>query len=69
MIASDRASSEHFAMPEAAILRHEVVDYVLPLGDIATRLAELVVALQSRSDTPDPADPLPADPESVETVS
>lgn len=69
VIASDRASSEHFAMPEAAILRDEVVDYVLPLGDIATRLAELVVALQPRSDTPDPADPLPADPESVETVS
>jgi two-component system chemotaxis response regulator CheB len=42
VILSDRASSEHFSMPGAAIGRDEVVDHVVPLGDIARLLVTLL---------------------------
>jgi two-component system chemotaxis response regulator CheB len=42
VIAADRESSAHFAMPEAAIGRDDAVDYVLPVDDIPGRLVELV---------------------------
>jgi two-component system chemotaxis response regulator CheB len=42
VVASDELSSEHYAMPEAAIGRDDVVDYVLPLKAIADALVELV---------------------------
>ncbi len=41
VIASDRESSEVFDMPEAAIGRHDAVDYVVPVE----RIAELLVSL------------------------
>lgn len=41
VIASDRASSEDFRMPEAAIGRGDTVDYVVPVD----RVAELLVSL------------------------
>ena len=40
-IAQDRATSEHFSMPAAAI-RTGCIDFVLPLGGIAPALRELV---------------------------
>jgi two-component system, chemotaxis family, protein-glutamate methylesterase/glutaminase len=42
VIAADRASSEHFSMPEAAIGRHDAVDYVLPVERIPAVLQQLV---------------------------
>ena len=42
MIASDRASSENVAMPQATITRDAAVDHVAPLDDITGRLVELV---------------------------
>jgi two-component system chemotaxis response regulator CheB len=42
VIASDRASSLHFAMPEAAIARDDAVDRVLPLADIGPYLVRHV---------------------------
>ena len=44
VIAADQASSEHFAMPAAAIARDDAVDYVLPVDRIATVLQQLVSA-------------------------
>jgi two-component system chemotaxis response regulator CheB len=41
VIASDRASSTHFDMPEASIERDEVVDHVLPVDDIPPFLVAL----------------------------
>jgi two-component system, chemotaxis family, protein-glutamate methylesterase/glutaminase len=40
VLASDRASSEHFAMPQAAIGRDDAVDHVLPVTQIAPFLCE-----------------------------
>jgi two-component system chemotaxis response regulator CheB len=42
VIASDKRTSEHYAMPAAAIGRDDAVDLVLPLEDIAAALVELV---------------------------
>jgi two-component system chemotaxis response regulator CheB len=42
VLASDETSSEHFAMPAAAIERDDVVDYVLPVTEIAPALVALV---------------------------
>jgi two-component system chemotaxis response regulator CheB len=42
VIAADRASSEFFSMPEAAIGRDEIVDHVAPAGQIAALLAKLL---------------------------
>ena len=42
VIAADRASSEYFGMPEAAIGRDDAVDYILPVTQIADRLETLV---------------------------
>ncbi|MDD7939593.1 chemotaxis protein CheB [Actinomycetospora lutea] len=42
VLAADRASSAHFAMPEAAIGRDDAVDLVLPVGEIAAALVDLV---------------------------
>jgi two-component system chemotaxis response regulator CheB len=44
VLASDKESSQHFAMPEAAIARDDVVDYVLRVDDIADCLASLLDA-------------------------
>lgn len=41
VIASDETSSTEFSMPAATIGRSTVVDYVLPLSDIAARLVTL----------------------------
>ena len=41
VIAADKASSAHFAMPEAAISRDDAVDYVLPTDDIPALLVSL----------------------------
>ena len=40
VIASDEATSEVFAMPDAAIARDHAVDFILPLDQIAARLVE-----------------------------
>ena len=48
-MAVDEASSEHFAMPAAAISRDEIVDRVLPVGQIAPLLCEFVEAGRARS--------------------
>ena len=42
VVASDRATSGHFAMPLAAIRRDNVVDWVLPLQRIAPALVSIV---------------------------
>ena len=42
VLASDAASSAHFAMPSAAIERDDAVDYVLPVEKIAPALIALV---------------------------
>jgi two-component system chemotaxis response regulator CheB len=42
-IAQDEATSEFFGMPKAAI-DTGVVDFVLPVGDIASALSSLVTA-------------------------
>jgi two-component system chemotaxis response regulator CheB len=42
VLAADRASSAHFAMPEAAIGRDDAVDRVLPLEAIPAALVDLV---------------------------
>ncbi len=47
VIAADKASSAHFAMPEAAIGRDDAVNYVLPVSEISALLISL-----TRSGTP-----------------
>ena len=42
VIASDRASSTHFAMPSATISRSAVTDHVVALDEVAELLARLV---------------------------
>lgn len=42
VIAADRMSSAHFAMPAAAIGRDDAVDLVLPVQDIAEAIAAMV---------------------------
>jgi two-component system chemotaxis response regulator CheB len=42
VIAADEATSEHFAMPAAAIARDEAVDYVRPVTEIPALLEKLV---------------------------
>ncbi len=44
VIAADKASSAHFAMPEAAISRDDAVDYVRPAGDIPALLISLTMS-------------------------
>lgn len=44
VIASDQATSEVFAMPEATIGRDHIIDHVVPLGEIAGLLIALVTA-------------------------
>jgi two-component system chemotaxis response regulator CheB len=44
VLASDRASSEHFAMPQAAIGRDDAVDHVLPVTEIAPFVCQYVAA-------------------------
>ncbi|RTL69491.1 MAG: chemotaxis protein CheB [Pseudonocardiaceae bacterium] len=51
VLTTDEATSDHFAMPRAAIARH-VVDRVLALDDIATELVTRVAALPGRSAEP-----------------
>lgn len=43
VIASDRASSQSFGMPGATIERDDVINHVVPLGEISTKLVELAV--------------------------
>ncbi|GAA4880316.1 chemotaxis protein CheB [Actinomycetospora straminea] len=57
VLASDRATSAHFAMPEAAISRDDAVNRVLPVDDIPAALVEIV------DDRPDPVTDAP--PEAV----
>ena len=40
--ATDETSSDHYSMPLAAIERDEAVDRILPLGDVAAAVTELV---------------------------
>lgn len=42
VIASDKASSAHFSMPEAAIGRDDAVDHVVPVEEIGALLVALV---------------------------
>ncbi|HEY4610653.1 MAG TPA: chemotaxis protein CheB, partial [Ilumatobacteraceae bacterium] len=42
VIAADQVSSEQFSMPEATIGRGDVVDFVLHMDHIASKLDELV---------------------------
>lgn len=42
VIASDKESSAHFAMPAAAIGRDDAVDHVVPVGKIAALLVSIV---------------------------
>jgi two-component system chemotaxis response regulator CheB len=42
VIASDRASSKHFDMPEAAIGRDDAVDHVVPVDEIGSLLEAIV---------------------------
>ena len=44
VIATDQATSTVFSMPEATIDRYDVVDHVVPLGDVAGLLRRLAEA-------------------------
>jgi two-component system chemotaxis response regulator CheB len=44
VIAADEASSTYFAMPQAAIARDEIVDYVLPVDEIGPFVVKLLGA-------------------------
>jgi two-component system chemotaxis response regulator CheB len=43
VLATDEATSTHFAMPLAAIERDKIVDQIVPLDDVAPLLTDLIV--------------------------
>ncbi|MEW9556065.1 chemotaxis protein CheB [Nonomuraea sp. NPDC050783] len=44
VVASDATSSDHFSMPQAVIARDEIVDHVVPVGDMGPLLHAMVRA-------------------------
>jgi two-component system, chemotaxis family, protein-glutamate methylesterase/glutaminase len=57
VIAADKTSSAHFAMPEAAIGRDNAVDHVLPAGEIPGLLVSLTQAARYRATIPGASSP------------
>jgi two-component system chemotaxis response regulator CheB len=50
VIAADPKSSAHFEMPQATIDRDEIVDFVVPVGEIAALLQKLTREPRSAED-------------------